>query len=172
LGEAYRTVLGHLRHEIGHYYWPILIEQGGHLDSFRVLFGDERSDYGNALSNHYGRALPAGWYSTHVSAYATMHPWEDWAETFAHYLHILDALQTASSFGMRVAAGLGLADPTEQLSNEEPPTPFDQVVAEWIPLTFALNAVNRSMGNRDLYPFVLTPKVIEKLSYVDRLVRT
>ena len=95
LGEPYRTLLGHFRHEIGHYYWPILVERAGALERCRALFGDERADYGEALERHYADGPPADWAERHVSAYATMHPWEDWAETFAHYLHIRDTLQTA-----------------------------------------------------------------------------
>src|SRR5690606_30936992 len=95
LGEAYRTVLGHFRHEVGHYYWMVLVRDGGHLEEFRRRFGDERVDYGDAMQSHYGGDGPTGWQDEYVSAYATMHPWEDWAETFAHTLHILDALQTA-----------------------------------------------------------------------------
>ena len=103
LGEAYRTVLGHFRHEVGHYYWMVLVRDAGRLDEFRERFGDERVDYGDALSSHYGGSGPTGWENDHVSAYATMHPWEDWAETFAHYLHLRDTLQTAAETGVRVA---------------------------------------------------------------------
>ncbi|MCB0994341.1 MAG: putative zinc-binding peptidase, partial [Acidimicrobiales bacterium] len=105
LGEAYRTVLGHLRHEIGHYYWPILVVDAGRLDEFRGLFGDERISYEDAKQAHYSDdgAGTVAWSVGHVSEYATMHPWEDWAETFAHYLHIRDGLETAASFGVVVS---------------------------------------------------------------------
>ncbi len=169
LGEAYRTVLGHFRHEVGHYYWMVLVRDGGHLDEFRHCFGDERADYDAAMRVHYGGPAPAGWENTHVSAYATMHPWEDWAETFAHTLHILDALQTAAATGLTVISrdvpGIVVAP------GDTEGRPFDQVVEQWIPLAGALNALNRSMGEADLYPFVLSPTVIEKLAFVDRLVR-
>ncbi len=99
MGEPYRTMLGHLRHEIGHYYWPILAADDGRLERARALFGDERDDYAAALDRHYRDGPPPGWAERHVSAYATMHPWEDWAETFAHYLHIRDTLQTAAAYG-------------------------------------------------------------------------
>ena len=168
LGEAYRTVLGHFRHEVGHYYWMVLVERGGHLDEFRARFGDERADYGDALDAHYGGAPPTGWEDGHVSAYATMHPWEDWAETFAHYLHIRDTLQTAAETGVKVEAPDGtVADPARDAEDG----PFRAVVDEWITMAAALNALNRSMGAPDLYPFVLTPTVIEKLAMVDRRVR-
>ena len=141
----------------------------GRLDEFRQRFGDERVDYGDALSSHYGGSGPSGWEDRYVSAYATMHPWEDWAETFAHYLHLRDTLQTATEMGVKVA------DPAiwggEVPLPEAEHGPFDELVREWIALAGVLNAVNRSMGAGDLYPFVLAPTVIDKLAYVDRLVR-
>ncbi len=178
LGEAYRTVLGHLRHEIGHYYWPALVEESGHIDAFRDLFGDERADYRAAVDAHYAHPLSTDWSDRFVSAYATMHPWEDWAETFAHHLHILDTLQTTASVGLHVdgvarAPGPGRGDVHKGLSGVVgPDEPFQVVIDRWVPLAAALNAVNRSMGAAPLYPFVLTPTVIDKLSFVDRLVRS
>lgn len=169
MGEPYRTMLGHLRHETGHYYWPVLVEQGGLLGRFRYLFGDETADYGEALERHYVEGAPAGWENDHVSAYATMHPWEDWAETFAHYLHIRDTLQTAAAFGMRVERREEAlsADPGINVDDE----PFAQILSDWLPLTYALNAVNRSMGRDDLYPFVLSATVAGKLTFVHQLIR-
>jgi hypothetical protein len=35
-----------------------------------------------------------------------------------------------------------------------------------VPLTVALNSLNRSMGHADVYPFVLSEKAIEKLRLV------
>jgi hypothetical protein len=175
LGEPYRTLLGHFRHEIGHYYWPILIEQPGELERWRSLFGDERLDYADALRRHYDAGAPPDWRRHHVSEYATSHPWEDWAETFAHYLHIRDALQTAAAFGLIVAG-----PPTSAPGHYAPiaaPAPdagegsFEAVVADWLPLTYALNAVNRSMGRDDLYPFTLAQTVIDKLAFVHDRVR-
>jgi hypothetical protein len=168
LGEAYRTLLGHFRHEVGHYYWMVLVRDGGHLEEFRERFGDERADYGQAVSAHYGTDESSGWEDEHVSAYATMHPWEDWAETFAHLLHIRDTVQTAIESGVSV---------TDAREGERVPAPgveegpFDELVDQWIVLSGALNMLNRSMGEPDLYPFVLAPTLIDKLAYVDRLVR-
>jgi hypothetical protein len=162
LGEAYRTLLGHFRHEVGHYYWPIIVEETGLIDRFRELFGDERESYADALQRHYENGPPADWASAHVSAYATMHPWEDWAETWAHYLHITDSTQTAGAHGLRTA----LSDPDEGVE-----VPIRQTLRDWIPLTFAMNGMLRSMGLGDLYPFVLTPAVIEKLVFVDEATR-
>ncbi|MFC4947256.1 zinc-binding metallopeptidase family protein [Pseudonocardia sp. GCM10023141] len=170
MGEPYRTMLGHLRHETGHYYWPVLVERRGKLDAFRALFGDERADYGDALDRHYAEGAPTGWENSYVSAYATMHPWEDWAETFAQYLHIRDTLQTAAAFGMRVevAEEALSAEPAVDVDGE----PFEAILADWLPLTYALNAVNRSMGRDDLYPFVLSAAVVHKLTWVHRLTVT
>ena len=162
MAEPYRTVLGHLRHEIGHYYQPIVVAD---WDACRALFGDERDDYAAAMQRHYERGAPADWPGRFVTAYATMHPWEDWAETFAHYLHIAGTLQTALAYGVRVEGPPGLAKPAEAGADE-----FASLMAGWLPLTYALNALNRSMGAEDLYPFVLTPRVIEKLEFVHQAV--
>lgn len=167
LGEPYRTLLGHFRHEVGHYYWPVVVERTGRLARCRELFGDEREDYQAALDAHYEHGPPPDWEQRFVSAYATMHPWEDWAETWAHYLHIRDTLQTAGAFGVSVAGPVASADPA--LASDPDPEPEDSfaaIVDSWIPLTYALNAINRSMGSADLYPFVLPAPVIEKLAFV------
>jgi hypothetical protein len=172
LGEPYRTLLGHFRHEIGHYYWPILVERSGRLDRCRKLFGDEREDYGEARSRHYDAGPPSDWFERHVSAYATMHPWEDWAETFAHYLHIRDTLETAAEFGIVVAGPERAHDPDLMAA----PGPevlagsWAAIIDNWLPLTYALNQVNRSMGQDDLYPFTLGPVVLDKLEFVHECV--
>ena len=175
-GEPYRTLLGHFRHEVGHYYWNQLVAQTSALSPFRALFGDETQDYSRALQDHYGGSSAANWNQAHVSAYASAHPWEDWAETFAHYLHIRDVLQTAAAFGVHIrgpdpegtAASSKLSSQPERVSEQRP---FAHVLGEWLPLTYALNALNRSMGKEDLYPFVLAPRVIEKLAFVHDLTR-
>jgi hypothetical protein len=171
LGEPYRELLGHFRHEIGHYYWPKLVEQAGGLDRCRELFGDERLDYDEALQRHYEQGPPPDWAQRHVSAYATMHPWEDWAETFAHYLHIRDTLQTAASYNMMITAPAADASLTSAPEDDVDDEAFDAIIDEWLPLTYALNAVNRSMGKADLYPFTLAPRVIEKLTFVHERVK-
>jgi hypothetical protein len=176
MGEAYRTVLGHFRHEIGHYYWDVLVD--GHLDRLtqcREVFGDDTSDYGEALDQHYRNGPPADWEDRFVSQYATMHPWEDWAETFAHYLHICDALQTAASFGLRVVGpDIDTPDPGDELSaNLQEPNDeasIQDLVHDWLALSYALNAMSRSLGNNDLYPFVIAPAVVDKLRFVHLLV--
>ena len=159
LGEPYRTVLGHLRHEIAHYYQDILAPEGSAArEECRAIFGDDRDDYAAALERHYEHGAPDDWKQSHVSAYATMHPWEDWAETFAHYLHIRDTLQTAEAYGVRVdGPQVATTDDAPLHSDPEAPTPdIEALIDAWLPLTYALNAINRSMGAADVYPFVLT----------------
>ena len=168
--EPYRTMLGHLRHETGHYYWPVLIDSDERLKEARALFGDEQADYAAALARHYETGPQASWGDDHVSAYATAHPWEDWAETFAHYLHIRDTLQTAASFGMLIT-GPRLEPDLMSSPSLAPEDRFEDILGDWFPLTYALNAVNRSMGKDDLYPFVLSPVVVEKLTFVHGLIR-
>jgi hypothetical protein len=173
MGEGYRTLLGHFRHEIGHYYWDILVRDGSALEPFRDLFGDERADYAEAMARHYREGADPGWEGRFVSAYATMHPWEDWAETWAHYLHMVDTLETAASLGLRVDAA---AVPDGALAAEVDYDPYRMrdaaaLIDTWVPLTVALNSLNRSMGQKDLYPFSLPAEVQAKLGFVHDLVR-
>jgi hypothetical protein len=173
LGEPYRTLLGHLRHEVGHYYWDVLVRDGGKVEACRAVFGDESLDYQEALDRHYQSGPPAGWEEDFVSAYATMHPWEDFAETWTHYLHMVDTLDTAASFGMAVDPKVS-DDPaleTEIAFDPYRARNFDRLVRAWLPLTVAVNSLNRSMGQPDLYPYALTPRTIEKLRFVHGLVR-
>lgn len=173
LDEPYRTLLGHLRHETGHWYWEVLVDRPGQAAGFRALFGDERADYGKALAAHYDTAAEPDWADSYVSVYATAHPWEDWAETFAHYLHIRDTLQTAAAYGVTVNGPQNpelRSDANLSAEPVEDPGGFGEIIDNWLPLTYALNAVNRSMGARDLYPFVLAPRVQDKLRYVHSLV--
>jgi hypothetical protein len=168
MAEPYRTLLGHVRHEVGHYYWTLLVDGGEHVEPFRDCFGDERADYAQSLQRHYSQGSSLEWGRGYVSAYAAAHPWEDWAETFAHYLHIRDTLQTADAFGLSVPdPGSGGRAPAPQAVDGS--GGIEAVIAAWLPLTSALNAVNRSMGKDDLYPFVLTPTVVAKLGFVHAL---
>jgi len=170
--EPYRTLLGHFRHEVGHHYWDLLVRDGNQLDAFRALFGDEREDYDAALQRHYNNGPPANWQDSFISAYATAHPWEDFAETWANYLHILDTLEMAAAFGMRV-------DPV--VTNDPALTAdvdldayhaqkVEQLVEPWLPLCFALNSLNRAMGMADAYPFILSAPVIQKLGFIHAIV--
>lgn len=181
LAELYRTLLGHLRHETGHYYWQRLVERSGWLAPWRALFGDERQDYAASLERHYREGAPADWRARFVSAYAASHPWEDWAETWAHYLHWVDTLDTARSFGLdgeRVelhyerfgpevlegAGGPGTAVPAEEGER------FLRLLNGWMELTGVLNELSRSMGRADFYPFVLPAPAVRKLFFVHRVV--
>ncbi len=173
VGEPYRTLLGHFRHEIGHYYWDRLIAGQPAQDKFREIFGDDRVDYGEQLKAHYENGPVAQWQDHFVSAYASAHPLEDFAETWAHYLHILDTLETAYAFGMVVQPGMTRSPSMTMTANFDPyrEKDFARIVRAWLPLTFAVNSLNRSMGHTDLYPFVITPGIEKKLTFVHALVR-
>jgi hypothetical protein len=166
--EPYRTLIGHFRHEIGHYYWDRLIADGTRLEEFRKLFGDERTDYGSALQKHYSNGPSAQWHNDHVSAYASSHPWEDWAETWAHFLHMVDALETAGAAGLSIRPRRPdephLNAPMDPLKLEHPD--FGRMVEAWMPLAYVMNNLSRSLGQPDSYPFVLSPTVIGKLGFV------
>ncbi|MBF5009033.1 zinc-binding metallopeptidase family protein [Burkholderia pseudomultivorans] len=167
--EPYRTLLGHFRHEIGHYYFERLVSETRWIEPFRHCFGDERSDYQAALDAHYANGSPEGWENAYVSEYATMHPFEDWAETWAHYLHIVDTLDTATACGLVLAPDdTSLPTLSDQTSVDE--ASFGNLMRRWFPLTYALNSLNRSMGMPDAYPFVLAPAVVTKLRFVHDLV--
>jgi hypothetical protein len=169
--EVYRTLLGHFRHEVGHYYWDRLIDNSPNLEECRQVFGDEREDYGEALKRHYAQGAPPDWQQHYISAYATSHPWEDWAETWAHYLHIIDTLQTAYAFGLRVDPLNATPDQGLHAAIQDPYqlADFGQIMAMWLPLTFALNSLNRSMGQPDPYPFIISPAVVDKLAFIHRV---
>ena len=172
MGEAYRTLLGHFRHEIAHHYWNRLVDRTSWLDPFRQRFGDERTDYGQARQRHYDQGPPADWNDRFVSPYASMHPWEDWAETWAHYLHMTDTIETARAYGLRVRPRTAAEGPRPPLvrTGRLDPTHFEELIAGWVPLTMALNSLNRSMGLPDLYPFVLSEAAIAKLRFVHEVI--
>lgn len=165
LGEPFRTLIGHFRHEIAHYYWDCLVADGTDETraSVRAVFGDERADYGAALDHHYAHGPRPDWREHFISSYAAAHPWEDFAETFAHYAHMVDGLETANAFRLAADHELG---PDPYVSGTE-----HDLLSAWIPLTLAVNALNRSMGQPDLYPFVVPGPVRDKLGVVHELVR-
>jgi len=164
MDEPYRTLLGHFRHEIGHYYYYRLVDPSpSYRERFGQLFGDPDADYQAALDRHYDNGPPEGWEQDYVSSYATMHPAEDWAETFAHYLHIRDTLDTAAAFSFAPA---NATFDRRQLG----PSGFDTIIEMWLPMSWALNMVNRSMGKDDLYPFVLPVPVLEKMRFIHTVV--
>jgi hypothetical protein len=172
LGENYRTLLGHFRHEIGHYYWDVLIRDTKNIEGYRTLFGDERLDYSQALQNHYKNGAPANWRENYISAYATSHAWEDWAETWAHYLHLMDTLETAFAFGIKIQPGIKADLKGIQAAIKEDPyqiKDFKQIFDWWLPLSFAVNSLNRSMGYSDFYPFFIPEPVFKKLKFIHEL---
>lgn len=174
LGEPYRTLLGHFRHETGHYYWNRLVGAMPALDRFRRLFGDERDDYGLALQRYYQLGPRPDWQAHCVSAYASAHPSEDWAETWTHYLHMTDTLEMAAACGVSIrprrAGEPALSRVPETAGTPE--TPFDRMIAGWYPLTYVLNNLNRGLGLADAYPFVLSPHAVEKLRFVHEVIAT
>jgi len=170
--EPYRTLLGHFRHEVGHYFWDVLVRDGHQLDACRAIFGDDTADYEAALQSYYANGAPSNWRDNFISAYATSHPWEDFAETWAHYLHIVDTLEMARAFGMYIHPQLARPGELDTQVDFDPYRVRDpsSLIETWIPLSNALNSLNRTMGQPDLYPFILSPRVVEKLSAIHDLV--
>jgi hypothetical protein len=172
LGEKYRTLLGHFRHEIGHYYWEVLIKNNDAIEKYRLLFGNENVDYEEALEIYYKNGAPSNWSENFISPYASSHSWEDWAETWAHYLHLMDTLETAFSFGIRIQPDMVQDTKAIQASIQQDPydmTDFNQIIKWWLPLTFAVNSLNRSMGHSDFYPFVISEAVVKKLQFIHEI---
>lgn len=176
MNERYRTLLGHFRHESGHYYWDCLIDGTDKITSFRALFGDERLDYQQSLTAYYDQGPPAHWESIWISAYASMHAWEDWAETWAHYLHMVDTVETAHDFSFRIhgyavsAPALAVEPAMQMASGYVMPVSFDELFEDWCRLSVALNALNRSMGMDDAYPFVISDVALDKLRYIHHII--
>ena len=171
--EPFRTLLGHLRHESGHYFWSFLAASDADLAEFRKDFGDEREDYSTALDRHYATGVKIGWEKEYVSAYASSHPWEDWAETWAHYLHMVDALETAESIGMEPrAVGLNFGMPWPfRASDIYRDVGFLTLMERWINLSIAMNSLNRSIGHNDFYPVVLPAAAYSKFEFVQKFIR-
>lgn len=173
--EPYRTLVGHFRHEIGHYYWNRLIEGTTWTESFRDLFGDERADYNAALRKNYSTGPDPNWKFTFISAYASVHPWEDWAETWAHYMHMIDTLGTAMSFGLKPDSIAMPFDPFEAdvLWRAEPDDDANRFLSflnSWLKLSAVMNELCRSMGQPDFYPFTLSGSAVTKLHFVHLVV--
>ena len=174
MDEVYRTLLGHFRHEVGHYYWDQLIKNSARLNSFRNHFGDETIDYGEALKRHYAKTDSEDWKAQFISSYASSHPWEDWAETWAHYMHIVDTLETGYAFGLNVNPRLTEKDPEMSARlNIDPYTAhsFEAIIDRWMPLSFVMNSLNRSMGMKDSYPFVINDAVKNKLRFIHETIK-
>jgi hypothetical protein len=171
LGEPYRTLLGHMRHEAGHFYFDLLVVDAGKVDASRAIFGDERASYREAIERYYRDGPTPGWEENYLSAYATMHPWEDFAETWTHYLHMVDTLDTGAGFGLSVDPKVGEDPRNAAVIDFDPyrPPDLESLVRAWLPLTAAVNSLNRSMGHPDLYPFDPSPGVLAKVRFVHGL---
>lgn len=171
LSEPYRTLIGHFRHEVGHYFWDLLIaKEPENLQNFRCIFGDERIDYGQALVTYYQSKSGVNWKDNYITQYASSHPWEDWAETWAHYLHIMDMAETAYSFGITIKPKLNEVSLQGEIHFDPyVTTDFNQIFNAWFPISFAINSLNRSMGIADAYPFVINGAVIKKMKFIHRL---
>lgn len=171
LQEPYRTLIGHLRHEVGHYFWQQLVfGDSAVLEKFRAIFGNEQMNYSDSLQRYYKNGAPDDWQKSFISKYATSHPWEDWAETWAHYLHIMDMVETAHFFGLKVRPSKMSKEMRAKVT-VDPYTiaEFGKVVGTCVPLSFAVNSINRAMGIPDVYPFVISPAVVEKMTFIHEL---
>jgi len=170
LQESYRTILGHLRHESGHYYWDRLVKHSSYLNEFRDLFGDEQENYQEALNNYYQSGPKSDWQISYISAYACSHPWEDWAECWAHYLHMIDTMETANDFGDDIYTSDVVA-PGQQFSKQYLSSiSIDQIIDEWSRLSVMLNEMNRSLGQADAYPFNLTNVLRDKIAFIHKVI--
>ena len=170
MNERYRTLLGHLRHESGHYYWDRIVQTSPLIDEFRAVFGDERMDYERAMRHYYEQGPRMDWQTNWISAYASSHPWEDWAECWAHYLHITDTLETAYDFGLD---GFSTSDGVMGQRFDKSylaSISVAQLADDWTRLSVILNEMNRSMGLKDAYPFILSGATIHKLAFVHKVI--
>ena len=154
--EPYRTLIGHFRHESGHYYWSLVSEDVESTTMFKGVFGDPKADYATALRRYYHDGPSCDWHSSFISTYATSHPLEDWAETWSHYLYIFDALQTARAQGL-------ITDAVEEMTIAE------RIVC-WQELSIVLNEMNRSVGGSDAYPFSIGEGVTHKFKAVEEVI--
>jgi hypothetical protein len=171
LMEPFHTLIGHLRHGVGHYFWDRLVyTDAGVLVEFRAIFGDERASYGESLQAYYKHGAPENCQEFFISKYATTHAWEDWAETWAHYLHIMDIVETAHFFGVKVDP-LATLKGMEAITSFDPYTQsdFETIVQTCLPLSFAVNSINRAMGVPDVYPFVIIISVVEKMKFIRKV---
>ena len=173
MSEPYRTLIGHFRHEVGHYYWTLIIEPNDQfLSGFRWHFGDERNDYNWSIQAYYNNGAPQNWQQNFISQYASSHPWEDWAETWAHYLHIMDIVETAFYFGLSINPVISNSLPNHKIIDFDPfiEQSFDKIMDAFISVSLAVNSFNRGMGIPDVYPFVIPAPVKEKLRFIHETV--
>ncbi len=184
LGESSRTILGHLRHEMGHYIWQRWIgwqAPGPLLEASRFSFGDERIDYAGALERYYQQGAAPGWETNYISAYASSHPWEDWAETCAHYLQINDGLDAFENFGCMLSGDNLPPGPNPNDAGLLPPmlprdaaedAAFAAWLQRWLAVSSMLNEVSASLGQPLLYPFTISNVVANKLRLIRHVLRS
>lgn len=176
MGENYRTLAGHIRHELGHYYWDLLSHDESWLEIFRSCFGDERQNYDTSLQNHHQNGAPSNWAQTYISAYASSHPWEDWAETFGHYLHLEEGLSLARHFGLEpndlrlFAAEFNVATLPATV-DQSAGHAFIADVNRWIRLSLLINDLAEGLGQPHPSPFVLNVATVAKLWQVHSSLR-
>jgi len=170
LHEPLRSLVGHFRHESGHYYWDRLVKGSSWIEEFRQIFGDERAAYDEALSRHYATPV-VGWHLNFISAYASAHPWEDWSECWAHYLHMVDGLETAAAWGLHLDHATPAGPPLQAMALSANAGSIEpSLVEQWLPISQFTNSMNRSLGLHDSYPFVVPAPVVTKLEFVHRVI--
>ncbi|MEO6625244.1 MAG: putative zinc-binding metallopeptidase, partial [Burkholderiaceae bacterium] len=170
LQEPYRSLVGHFRHESGHYYWDRLVKDSSWIEEYRKIFGDERADYEEALMRHYATPV-ADWQLNFVSAYASSHPWEDWSECWAHYLHMIDGLETAAAWGLHLDHATPSGPPLQAKALSPDAESIEaSLIEQWLPISQFTNSMNRSLGLHDSYPFVVRAPVVTKLEFIHRVI--
>jgi hypothetical protein len=135
-----------------------------------------RVSYQEALNRHYEQGPPDNWQDQFVSTYATMHPWEDWAETWAHYLQFVDTLETQQSFSQRSGVVSEVIEEVNLPASvgfrvDRGENNFADIMDLWIDASVLLNSLNRSMGLPDPYPFVLHQPIQEKLRFIHQAIQ-
>jgi hypothetical protein len=184
LGESYRTLIGHFRHEVAHYYWDRFFKDQPDTDpnlaAFREVFGDERADYNAALQKHYQDGPTALAPGEFITVYASVHPWEDWAETWAHYMHMIDGAETARSFGLRSEIipipftpfpKDAITLPAQMNWPAKEKDDFLGLLRDWAKLSPAINEIVASLGHPAFYPFVFSETIIRKFFFVHHMIK-
>ena len=165
LDEPHRSLIGHMRHELAHMIWWRLSRNDQFLSGFRTLFGDERSNYSRALQRHYNLGPPPDWRDHYLTAYASAHPHEDWAETAANLMHLTDIADSFVGSGFRAP---DISDDWQPYAESDP----DRLIRASVSIALGVNHINRSMGLSDLYPFVICPSARRKLHFAHHWLRT
>jgi hypothetical protein len=155
--EPQRTLIGHMRHEYGHFL-DLCCIQGDLLRAKYVeLFGDPATvDYAEAKTRYYAQGPTGNWPESYVSAYASMHPWEDFAETVNVYLDLMALAETArDQLGSNIDTSANGCVAT--------------FISELLDLAITVSEFNFDMGLNALLPERFNDEVVCKLSYVHSL---